>query len=195
MKTLFITFLALFMIIIPGASYPFVTSNLMLLEIFIIGVPSFFLSLQQNDKRVEGKFISYVMSKSIPGAILMLFSVSCMMLAEQLLSPIYSFSPEIYSTLMIFAMSTAGLIMLFRICQPFNVFRGVLFSLIFVAFTSWVIFSLARGDNMFLHTVALSPSATYWHHIMLLVTLIIADIPLSSWLIKITDGMRNKKPE
>jgi len=84
---------------------------------------------------------------------------------------------------------------LFRICQPFNVFRGILFSLIFVAFTSWVIFSLVRGDNMFLHTIALSPSATYWHHIMLLVTLIIADIPLSSWLIKITDGMRNKKPE
>ncbi len=192
MKTLFITFLAALMITIPGMKYPFQTSNLMLLEILVIGVPSFFLSLQANNNKVKGKFINYVISKSLPGALLMLISVLLVQFAQLLLKDVYpNYSPEIYTTMCVLAMSSAGMIMLFRICQPFNVFRGVMFSLIFVLFSCWVVYALVRGDGFLLHIVNMSPLKEYWHHILILVSLVILNIPLSGWLINATNSMRN----
>lgn len=64
MKTLFTTVFAIISIILMQ-QYPFVTSNMMVLEFFVIGIPTFFLSLQPNQNRVKGKFLSYVLSRAV----------------------------------------------------------------------------------------------------------------------------------
>lgn len=181
MKTFFITMLALFILMIPSAVYPFDTANMMLLEMLIIGLASVCLSFQANDKRVEGKFISYVITKALPGALLMLISVLIIEIAKPFLITLYGFDNKIYQAMQIHVMNFAGVITLFRICKPFNTFRGVLFSVVFVVLTGISVYTLAQGMSI-LNMVAITPFKDYWHHILIMVTIIIMDIPLSGWL-------------
>lgn len=194
MKTLFAMMLAILSLIIPGRSYPLETKSLMALEVFVIGIPSFFLSLQANDKRVEGKFINYVISKSFPCAFLMFASVALIMLAQSLLAPVYPefVSGGIYTTLMIYAVTLTGTIMLYRICQPFNIFRGILFTACFACVLLILIFALFGGSSL-IGTVSLYPFAKYWHHILIVVTILALIIPLSSSLDSAGSIFRGKK--
>lgn len=189
MKSIFITLLALFIIVIPGSRYPFNTANMMLLEFLIIGAPSVFLSLQANDSRVQGKFINFVVCKSLPGAILMLVSVLLVLLAQGFLQPHYGtelYPNELYYTMMVHVMNFAGLIMLYRICKPFNVFRSVLFAAIALVLGGISIFSLIQGAGMFV-LEPLNDLNLYWHHILIVFTVIIMCVPLAGWLENISN--------
>jgi cation-transporting ATPase E len=125
MKTLFTAILAL-LCIFMNRPYLFMPSNVLLLEVCVIGAPSLCLSLQPNNRRVEGKFITHVMSRSVSGAILMVLCVMSMYLTNV-------FNPsefELYYTPMcMMALTFSGLVMLYRVCQPLNAFRLVLFLL------------------------------------------------------------------
>lgn len=190
MKTLFITFLALSIILIPGALYPFNTANMMLIEMLIIGLASVCLSFQANDKKVQGNFIGYVLTKSLPGALLMLISVIIIQVAKPFLQGIYPFEDSIYTSMQVHVMNFAAVIMLFRISKPFNTFRGVLYAIIFLILSTITIYSLATGFDM-LEVIAITPFKTFWHHILIMVTIIIIDIPLSNWLDTMITQLKN----
>ena len=123
MKTLFTTVFAIISIVL-GNVYPFKTNNMMILEFFVIGIPTFFLSLQPNTNRVQGKFLPTVLSRAVPGAIILIFAVQSINLAKY-------YQPEYFTqhywTISVYLISGAGLVMLYRVCQPFNVFRAFLF--------------------------------------------------------------------
>ena len=72
MKTLFVMLLSFFTLVVPNMNYPFTLKQMNLLELLVIGVPSFTLSLQPNDSRVEGKFLNSILRKSMAGAWLMI---------------------------------------------------------------------------------------------------------------------------
>ncbi len=135
MKTLLTLILATVCISLKS-QYFFTTNNMMLFEFFISAIPSFVLSLQPNTNRVKGKFIPYVLSRAIPGAltlalgILSLYVVHRTDLADNfgLVNALGDNTAE-YQALMMLTLTFAGLVMLFRICQPFNVTRAVLFIL------------------------------------------------------------------
>jgi cation-transporting ATPase E len=174
-------------------SYPFETNNMLILEIFIIGVPSFFLSLQKNDKRVEGNFINYVISKAFPSALLMVFSCVIIIFAKALLTGVnQALSPEIYTTMMVVSITFAGVIMLYRTCQPFNLFRGVLFTLCLIAILICVFLSLILGGEIFGLT-KMWPLSQYWHHLLIIATTISLIVPVSSNLDKLGSMMRTNK--
>ena len=93
MKTLFTMLVGIITLCLPYMhTYPFVASQMNPLEFFVIGLPAFFLSLQPNDSRVEGRFISHVIKKSVPSALLMVISCVLVMCAEKLLLPIGYFA-------------------------------------------------------------------------------------------------------
>jgi cation-transporting ATPase E len=193
MKTLFTMLLAVITFLIPFQSYPFETNNMLILEIFIIGVPSFFLSLQKNDKRVEGNFINYVISKAFPSALLMVFSCVIIIFAKALLTGVnQALSPEIYTTMMVVSITFAGVIMLYRTCQPFNLFRGVLFTLCLIAILICVFLSLILGGEIFGLT-KMWPLSQYWHHLLIIATTISLIVPVSSNLDKLGSMMRTNK--
>ncbi|MDE6557735.1 MAG: HAD-IC family P-type ATPase [Clostridia bacterium] len=123
MKTLFTAILAI-ICCIERTPYLFMPSNMLLLELFVIGVPSFFLSLQPNNARVEGKFITYVMSRSISGALIMILCVLSMHLVCTYAGSEFS---GFQTSMCMIALVSSGLVMLFRVCQPFNGYRLVLF--------------------------------------------------------------------
>lgn len=188
MKTIFTMLLSVLTLVIPNKSYPFTPSMMLLLEIMIIGLPSFFLSLQANDNRVDGKFIHFVISKSVPGALLMLFSVLIIQLAQTLLA-FEGVDDQIYIALQVYALTFAGLIMLYRICQPFNVFRASLFSVVTLIIVLWTAFGCAYGSGI-LNLSAITPLADYWQHILIVVCIVLSDIPLSSILQVVTEKLR-----
>ena len=125
MKTLFVLTISVILLFLPFIhAYPFVTSHLIILEVLIIGVPSFCLSLQPNDEKVSGKFINHIIVKTIPSSLIMIFNELVIMACQGIFG---TFSDEIYTTLGVYAITLAGAISLFFICRPLNIYRSIVF--------------------------------------------------------------------
>ena len=133
MKTLLTLILSVVCIAL-GSEYFFTTNNMMMYELLISAIPSFVLSLQPNTARVKGKFIPHVLSKAIPGALTMALGIITLYVVHKtglasefgLLDGAGADTLE-YQALMMIALTFSGLVMLYRICQPFNLLRAALF--------------------------------------------------------------------
>ncbi len=183
MKTLFTATLAVLFIILRRA-YPFVPSNMLLLEMFVIGAPSFFLSLQPNNARVEGKFITHVMSRSISGAVVMIMCVMSMYLTCTLGGSEFD---GFQTAMCMMALVFSGLVMLFRVCQPFNGYRLVLY-VSMVVLTILAMTLPPIGSLLYIADELCKGWANLeWNYakILIVVVAIEAAFPLSSSLIKI----------
>lgn len=135
MKTLFTTIFAVISILAQTA-YPFQTNNLMLLELFVIGIPSFFLSLQPNKNRVTGGFLSKIIMRALPFALLLVLSVESVYLLKWIAPEnykVYLNTPGQIQSIQVLCISLVGVVMLFRICQPFNLLRACIFITMFIA--------------------------------------------------------------
>lgn len=132
MKTFFTITLSLISLITLSA-YPFQPSQLYLLELFVIGLPSIILALQPNDKIIKGNFIMQVLKNSIPYGSLLLFNVLVVMIIKNF---VY-LNVEEYATLSTLVLTTIGFLNLTRLCFPFNKLRlsclGISFILILMS--------------------------------------------------------------
>ena len=185
MKTLLVLILAL-VCIVGETQYFFTTQNMLLFEFFISAIPSFVLSLQPNTNRVKGKFIPYVISRALPGAITMALAIMTIYILNTSLGEAFGFKDVFeqnsieYQGLMVLALTFGGLVMLYQICKPFNVIRAVLF----VCCTGFCLlfFSVPSLGNLVL---------TNWHtiswklpQVLLIIIIVQACFPLSGWLIR-----------
>ena len=187
MKTLFVIMFA-FITLFLSPAYPFTLRQMNILELLIIGFPSFILSLQPNDARVNGDFINNVFKKSLASSLLMLISVMLIMLMKKLVGTNEIITEEVYSTIEILALSFAGLISLYRICSPFNALRAWLFLAVLSAMFVLTVIIIANGLS-FLGMCILTPFPIFWPYIILLLCIIFLDIPLSQQLIKLCDAI------
>lgn len=121
-KTIFSAALSLLFVLIAAYSYPFVTIQLTLVSAFTIGLPSFVLALEPNEERVRGKFLRNVVTRALPGAVMVVGSV--------LLACAFSYArgltQEEFSTLCVMLSSVAGLCLVVRLSMPFNAIRVAL---------------------------------------------------------------------
>lgn len=193
MKTLLILTLALTCIFLE-CEYFFTTNNMLMFEFLISALPSVALSLQPNTNRVKGKFIPYVLSRALPGAFTMAVGIlSIYVLHRTPLSEAFALNAivpgtdntPVYQAIMMLALTFCGLVMLFRICQPFNLFRTVLF-LTTTALCLLVVCVPFLGNIVF----------TGWEsivftmdQILLLIIIVQAAFPLSGFLIRVFDLM------
>ncbi len=185
----FLTFILAVVCIALGSTYFFDTSNMMMYEMIISALPSFVLSLQPNTKRVKGKFIPYVLSRAIPGAITISLGIlSLYVLRNTSLAETFGFvsggvATAEYRALMMVALTFMGLVMLCRICQPFNVLRTVLF-IICVALCLTVVSVPFLGEIVF---KGWSDVAFNSSQILLLIIIVQASFPISAFLMKAFD--------
>ena len=125
MKTFFMFFVALFCMCARICT-PFDPNQLFLLETFVIGIPTFVLALQPNKDRIRGKFLNNFISKAIPGSIIFsLIFVTCFIFNSITMS-----GPDVQavtSTMTSLGVFYAGLLILLRICKPFDVVRLVMY--------------------------------------------------------------------
>ncbi len=183
MKTLFTAILATICIFM-SRPYLFMPANMLLLETAIIGVPSFFLSLQPNKERVQGKFIAHVMSGAVSGALLMIICVMAMYLTAEI-SP-QTFDDKHRMAMCMLALTFSGFVMVFRLCKPFNVYRTVLCaSVLAICVVALYVTTLPVAILQDMLFDGWSELTWDYGQILTIVVIIEAAFPLSSWLIKI----------
>ncbi len=103
-------------------TYPLGTNNTLTLEICVIGIPSFFLALQANKNIIRGKFLSNVISRAVPGGVALVMGV----MAIYTLNTQYPMNAEAVTAMMVYTLTCIGIMVLFKQCEPFNIFRIVL---------------------------------------------------------------------
>ena len=189
MKTLLTLILAV-ICISTGNKYFFTTNNMILYEVLISAVPSFVLSLQPNNSRVKGKFIPFVISRALPGAITMALGIVTLDIINQSsLAYIFDFAKasgetiSLYEPMLILSLTFTGLVMLLRICQPLNLIRTVLFAFCSAACVAVLTIPML-GELIYEGWSEIDFSIT---QILLIVVLVQASLPVSAGLIKFFD--------
>lgn len=133
MKTFFTFFLTAMSIIMsfagaPNSSYPFIPANILLFEWIIIGLPSIFLALQPESRKITGSFLRNILSLAIPAAMCLWVSIVPIFVIKQ-----FSFvglsDPKIALLVEILSFTFAGgLTILFNVNRPFNKLRAIMFA-------------------------------------------------------------------
>lgn len=128
MKTIFTIIFSIICLILR-TPYPLSTVQMLLMETFVIGIPSFFLAFLPNDKRISGKFIYNLIRNALPGAITLILNVSSIYLFIYLTTGDISSAPqlELISTMCALTLTFTGLGLLIRLCKPWTVLTGLLF--------------------------------------------------------------------
>lgn len=118
-------------------TYPLGPSQLMLIELFAIGIPSFILALQPNRNIVSGHFLWNVIRKSLPGAI----TIAVQVFITYLVSKKLGFSMEEVYTIISFTATTTCMLILYIACRPFNKWKAAMF--VFLVACCITLFSLS----------------------------------------------------
>ena len=134
-KSIFSVLLAFFFIFIPR-DYPFEPIQMTLISALTIGAPSFILALEPNRERIQGKFIINVLQKALPAALTIVLNILLLTAVSGLLG----LSEAQLSTLSVYITGGTGLMMLFRVCSPFNFLRGALWGVMTAAFILAAVF-------------------------------------------------------
>ena len=102
--------------------YPLEPIHLTVISSMTIGIPSFVLTFEPKYDRVKGKFLPSVLRRAFPGGLCNVFVV----LICQAFMAVFGLPKEEVSTICAAILSFVGLLVLFQICKPFNLFRKAL---------------------------------------------------------------------
>jgi len=129
-KTIFSLILSI--IAINISYYPIKTNQLILIDLFCIGIPAFILTLENNNNQVRGHFLSSVIKKALPGALTVCINAIIIYL--------FAAVPELglrdasgkindlaFSSFIVIVSTFTCLMVLLKMCRPFNKLRGILF--------------------------------------------------------------------
>ncbi len=105
-----------------GLPYPMVPLHLSVISALTIGVPSFFLAMEPNYERVEGRFLPTVMRKALPGGLTNIFVV----LMAQAFMVIFDLALGQVSAVCAAILSVVGLLVLYQTCKPFGRIRRII---------------------------------------------------------------------
>lgn len=119
MKTIFAVVLTI------STFYPYQPMHLMIIELVVIGIPSFLLALQPNKEIVRGNFLTNVISKCVPAGIALILSTVICLIACNV--GIGNCREEMLCTVGGMSLSFLGLIILTYYCYPFNLYRTLVF--------------------------------------------------------------------
>ena len=117
MKTVYSAVLALVCIVLPP--YPFIPVQMSLVSTAIIGAPSFLLALEPNHERVRGRFLTNVLSRSLPASFAIILAIVASIAASKLMG----WSDGVMSTVCMFQMFAVGIALIYRISRPLNPMR------------------------------------------------------------------------
>ena len=121
-KNIFSLFLAL-LSPLTGWAYPFAPLHLTLISALTIGTPAFFLAMEPNYQRVRGRFLTGVLRRAFPGGLTNIFVI----LAVQAYSAAFGLSPDQTGTLCTAVLAVVGLLVLFQVSKPFDLFRTIVY--------------------------------------------------------------------
>ena len=190
MKTLFTVLLAVFCFAL-GSQYFFTTNNMLLFETLVTALPSLVLALQPNGDRVKGKFIPFVLSRSIPGAVTLFLCVLAVYAGIGFLPGEFGSlrvtigGETLINPLFVLAVTFGGLVMLYRILQPFNGLRFITYALS-VGISILVLAVPVLGELVYTGWTDVELTFT---QILYIVCIVLAAFPVSNLLVRGCDLM------
>jgi len=105
--------------VILNAPFPFIPIQITLIDVALEAYPSFFLSFENNNKKIEGKFLKTSFQKALPFATAIIVSICIFHIIYVVTNMDYTQSKSlIYLTL-----SFVTICAVFRACLPFNKLR------------------------------------------------------------------------
>ena len=102
--------------------YPIVPLHLSMISALTIGVPSFFLAMEPNYERVQGRFLPSVLRRALPGGL----TNVCLVLACQAFRILLNLTAAQTATVCAAILGVVGLLVLLQVCRPFDRFRSVI---------------------------------------------------------------------
>ncbi len=170
MKTFFAISLTLITLFL-GIAYPFKPSMMMLLESFVIGLPSFMLTFEPNTKPISGNFLPQVLKRSIPRALLMLINVMIIIVLFNYQGDgIQLLQDNEYYTLAVLVMTYTGFLNLAGLCWPISLLKALTVGISFVG-TTCAIIALPKFFNI--TTSSLMVFSTFFAIILVSIILIV----------------------
>lgn len=186
MKTLFTAIFAIISIL-GKSTYPFYPSMMLMLESCVIGLPSIILSIQPNAKRISGDFTTTVLTNAIPGAIILVLNVYLMQNITNALH--MQITPKFADTLSVLVLTFGGIVFLFRMCEPINLYRGIMMTFIFSITIVWALFFL---DSSFFRLESILPLKANWQYILIIICIIQFDFPFEKFLLYLMKKLRRE---
>ena len=105
-------------------TYPLEPSQISMVAMFTIGIPAFLLAMEPNKKMIEGHFLTNVLLKALPAGLTDVLIVGFLTVFGQT----FGMSNEEISTAATLLLAIVGLMILFKISKPMNVFRWIVWS-------------------------------------------------------------------
>ena len=116
--------------------YPLVPTQLTVISAATIGIPAFFLALQPNSDPVPKRFMMGAMRRAFPGSLTNVFVV----VTAMAFMVTFSLPFEEISTIAAAIVSVVGLLVLYQICKPLDLWRRIIWCamavLLIVCFTT-----------------------------------------------------------
>ncbi|MGX7420708.1 cation-translocating P-type ATPase [Carnobacterium gallinarum] len=128
-KTIYSVILAA-ICILTTIAFPFIPTQITMIDLAIEGYPSFFLSFEPNKKKVKGKFLNTVIHSALPNSLLIIMNI----IAIYFISDIQGLGQLETTTLMFYMVGFTSILGVLRACLPFNPLRIFLFSTVAVGF-------------------------------------------------------------
>ncbi len=117
-KNIFSLMLAVFSIM-NAVSYPLEPSQISLISMFNIGIPSFFLAMEPNEEPIRKGFMRRIIANALPGALTDYFLVMMLVVFAQE----FKISNADVSIVSTYLMALVGFYVVYRISRPANRFR------------------------------------------------------------------------
>ncbi|MDR2090573.1 MAG: HAD-IC family P-type ATPase [Clostridiales bacterium] len=162
MKTMFVMFYV-FAFSIAGffnksGYFPFDTKRLMLVELFVLGLPPFVFAVQPNKERVKGNFLWNIGKNAIPAAAALIVSVGIVFLRTFLTGDMLYIrglgvgAEDYISSLAAIALAVGGFSAFIIITLPPNKFRLTAIGLMFALFISGLFADKYLFGGLFFNT-------------------------------------------
>ena len=104
--------------------YPLEPIHLTVISALTIGLPSFLLTLEPRYDRIRGHFLRGVLRRAFPGGLTNVFVV----LVCQAFRQVFGINGDHCSTVCAAILAMVGLMVLFQVCKPFDLFRKFLWA-------------------------------------------------------------------
>ena len=159
-------------------TYPLEPSQISIVAKFTICIPAFLFAIEPNKKMIEGHFLTNVLLKALPAGLTDVLIVGFLTVFGQT----FGMSNEEISTAATLLLAIVGLMILFKISKPMNVFRWIVWS----AMVAGLLFCVIFLKNLFGIGVMTQKCC------MTLIVFAVATEPLLRYISQIVAGIRKR---
>ena len=128
-KNIFSLLMSLFAAVLM-VTYPLEPSQISLISMFNIGIPAFFLAMESNGNRIEGKFLKNVFLKALPAGLTDALAIAALVVCGK----VFGLPSEDIATAATMLLAIVGFMILFKISVPLNKYRGTVLVCNMIAF-------------------------------------------------------------